>query len=233
MANPFVHVELSTTDPAKAKAFYTRLFDWKLEDMQMGPGAHDTYTLIEVGEGTGGGLMKHPMPGAPSTWLAYVLVDDIEAATKKVASLGGTVAKDVTEVPGMGWFSIIVDPTGAMPTIIATPSIVQAVGTKPKIIEEYVGRVNTRTDALSIARMKSPEGWSEPGQRPEFDEYTVVLRGSLRVESETATIEVGAGEAVLVRRGEWVRYSTPHPGGAEYVAVCLPAFAPDLVHRDA
>lgn len=111
MANPFVHVELNTTDPAKAKAFYGSLFDWKLEDVQMGPG--DTYTMIDVGKGTGGGLMKHPMPGAPSTWLAYVLVDDIAAATKKAQALGATVAKDVTEVPGMGWFSIIVDPTGA------------------------------------------------------------------------------------------------------------------------
>lgn len=112
MANPFVHVELNTTDPAQAKAFYGKLFDWKLEDIPMGPGA--TYTMIGVGEGTGGGLMKHPMPGAPSAWLAYVSVDDIGAATQKAKSLGGSVAKDVTEVPGMGWFSIIVDPTGAV-----------------------------------------------------------------------------------------------------------------------
>jgi predicted enzyme related to lactoylglutathione lyase len=112
MANPFVHVELNTTDPAKAKAFYGSLFDWKLEDVQMGPGA--TYTMINVGEGTGGGLMKHPMPGAPSTWLAYVNVDDIQAATKKARSLGATIAKDVTEIPGAGWFSIIQDPTGAV-----------------------------------------------------------------------------------------------------------------------
>jgi predicted enzyme related to lactoylglutathione lyase len=111
MANPFVHVELNTTDPAKAKAFYQRLFDWKLEDMEMGPGA--TYTMIDVGEGTGGGLMKHPMPGAPSSGLAYVLVDDVAAATRKAQSLGATVVKDVTEVRGAGWFSIIADPTGA------------------------------------------------------------------------------------------------------------------------
>jgi hypothetical protein len=110
MANPFVHVELNTTDPAKAKTFYGALFDWKLEDVLMGPG---TYTTIDVGEGTGGGMMKHPMPGAPSTWLAYVLVDDIRAATDKARSLGATIAKDVTEVPEIGWFSIIVDPTGA------------------------------------------------------------------------------------------------------------------------
>jgi predicted enzyme related to lactoylglutathione lyase len=110
MANPFVHVELNTTDVAKAKGFYSKLFDWKLEDMPMEGG---TYTLIHVGEGTGGGLMKHPMPGAPSIWLAYVLVDDIDAATKKVRALGGTVMKDKTEVVGMGWLAIIVDPTGA------------------------------------------------------------------------------------------------------------------------
>jgi predicted enzyme related to lactoylglutathione lyase len=111
MANPFVHVELSTSDVAKAKSFYGKLFDWKMEDIPMESG---TYTMISVGDGTGGGLMKHPMPGAPSMWLAYVLVDDIEAATKKAKSLGGTVMKDVTEVMGMGWLSIIVDPTGAM-----------------------------------------------------------------------------------------------------------------------
>ena len=110
MANPFVHVELNTTDVAKAKSFFGKLFDWKLEDMPMEGGS---YTIIQVGEGTGGGIMKHPMPGAPSFWLAYVLVDDIDAATKKVKALGGTVMKDKTEVPGMGWLAIIVDPTGA------------------------------------------------------------------------------------------------------------------------
>jgi uncharacterized protein len=110
MANPFVHVELSTTDVAKAKSFYGQLFDWKLKDMPMTEGA---YTMIEVGEGTGGGLMKHPIPGAPSTWLAYVLVDDVKATTEKAESLGATVLKDVTEIPEMGWFSLIVDPTGA------------------------------------------------------------------------------------------------------------------------
>jgi uncharacterized protein len=110
MANPFVHVELNTTDLTKAKAFYGKLFDWKLEDMPMGP---ETYTIIKVGEGTGGGMMRHPVPGAPSMWLAYVIVDDIDAATKKAKSLGATVMKDVTEVPDMGWLSIILDPTGA------------------------------------------------------------------------------------------------------------------------
>ena len=110
MANPFVHVELSTTDLAKAKTFYAKLFDWKLEDTPMGA---DSYTMIQVGEGTGGGMMKHPVPGAPSMWLAYVVVDDIDASTKKAKSLGATVMKDVTEVPGMGWLSIILDPTGA------------------------------------------------------------------------------------------------------------------------
>ena|SRR5882672_541833 len=110
MANPFVHVELNTTDVDKAKAFYTKLFAWKLEDVPM-PGG--SYTMISVGEGTGGGMMKHPMPGAPSMWLAYVQVDDIAAATQKAKSLGATVIKDVTEVMGAGWLSIITDPTGA------------------------------------------------------------------------------------------------------------------------
>lgn len=111
MANPFVHVELNTTDPAKAKSFYGSLFDWKLEDVPMG---HEgTYTMVKPGEGTGGGIMKHPVPGAPSSWLAYVIVDDVKASTARAKSLGAQVMKDVTEVPGMGWFSIILDPTGA------------------------------------------------------------------------------------------------------------------------
>jgi hypothetical protein len=110
MANPFVHVELNTTDVAGAKSFYGKLFDWKLQDVPMPDGA---YTIIEVGEGTGGGLMKHPIPGAPSTWLAYVLVDDVQVATARAKSLGATMLKDVTEVPGRGWFSLVSDPTGA------------------------------------------------------------------------------------------------------------------------
>jgi len=111
MANPFVHIELSTTDPAKAKSFYGQLFSWKMEDMPMGPDL--TYTMIKPGEGAGGGLMKQLIPNAPSAWLAYVTVDDVKAATAKAQSLGATVMKDVSEVPDMGWFSIIVDPTGA------------------------------------------------------------------------------------------------------------------------
>jgi predicted enzyme related to lactoylglutathione lyase len=111
MANPFVHVELNTTDVDKAKDFYSKLFDWELEDMAMGPS--DTYTIIKVGDGTGGGLLKNPMPGVPSFWLAYVLVDDIKAATKKAESLGAKIVKNSIEVPDMGWLSIIADPTGA------------------------------------------------------------------------------------------------------------------------
>jgi len=110
MANAFVHVELNTTDVAKAKDFYSHLFDWTLEDLPMGD---STYTMIKVGQGTGGGILKHPMPGAPSAWLAYVSVDEIHAATGKARSLGASIIKDVTEVPGMGWFSILIDPTGA------------------------------------------------------------------------------------------------------------------------
>jgi hypothetical protein len=111
MANPFVHIELNTTDVSKAKTFYGSLFNWTLEDVPMGP--DNIYTMIKVGEGTGGGIMKHPMPGAPSMWLAYVQVDDITAATKKAKSLGANVVKDVTEIMGVGSFSILIDPTGA------------------------------------------------------------------------------------------------------------------------
>jgi mannose-6-phosphate isomerase-like protein (cupin superfamily) len=119
-----------------------------------------------------------------------------------------------------------------MPTKVPTPTVIPAAGTKPKIIREFIGRVNTRTQATSIARMTSPAGWLEPGQTPDFDEYTIVLKGMLRVEHRGGTIDVREGEAVIAQRGEWIRYSTPEPGGAEYVAVCLPAFSPDTVHRD-
>jgi quercetin dioxygenase-like cupin family protein len=120
-----------------------------------------------------------------------------------------------------------------MPRLIETPAVIDAAGTKPKRIEEYAGRVNSGHRGVSVARMQSPEGWEEPGQRPEFEEITVVLRGTLRVEHERGVLEVSAGQAVVAAPGEWVRYSTPHAGGAEYVAVCLPAFSPDTVHRDA
>jgi mannose-6-phosphate isomerase-like protein (cupin superfamily) len=120
-----------------------------------------------------------------------------------------------------------------MPTHIRTPTIIEAAGNKPKRIEEFVGRVNSRTEALSIARMRSPQGWIEPGQTPEFDEYTLVLRGTLRVTSREGSIDVAAGQAVIAHRGEWVQYSTPGPEGADYIAVCVPAFSPATVHRDA
>jgi mannose-6-phosphate isomerase-like protein (cupin superfamily) len=120
-----------------------------------------------------------------------------------------------------------------MPTFIQQPSIVQAAGNKPKIIEEYFGRVNSKTEEVSIARMKSPSGWVEPGQTPEFEEYTLVLRGTLRVTTKSGSMDVHAGQAVIAHKGEWVQYSTPGPEGAEYVAVCLPAFSMDTVHRDA
>jgi quercetin dioxygenase-like cupin family protein len=116
---------------------------------------------------------------------------------------------------------------------IDKPTVVPAEGTEPKLIEEFVGRVNTGDASVSIARMTSPQGWIEPGQTPEFDEYTLVLAGMVVVEHDGGRVEVRAGEAIHTRAGERVRYSTPEPGGAEYVAVCLPAFAPDLAHRDA
>ncbi len=119
-----------------------------------------------------------------------------------------------------------------MPQRIEKPTVIQAAGNKPKRIEEFVGRVNTETEAVSIARMVSPSGWVEPAQTPEFDEYTVVLKGMLRVESAGDLFDVRAGQAVMTRAGEAVRYSTPEPDGAEYIAVCLPAFSPTLVHRE-
>lgn len=120
-----------------------------------------------------------------------------------------------------------------MPTLIAAPTVIPAVGNKPKIIEEYVGRVNTEESRISIARMVSPEGWVEPGQTPSFREYTVVVRGTLRIEHAGGVLDVTEGQAVIQEPGEWVRYSSPLPGGAEYVAVCLPSFSPKTVHRDA
>src|SRR5450755_1815798 len=119
-----------------------------------------------------------------------------------------------------------------MPTLINQPARIQSAGNKPKSIEEYIGRVNSQTDAASVARMRSPGGWLEPGQTPEFDEFTLVLKGTLRVEHRHGTLNVAAGQAVITHKGEWVRYSTPGEEGAEYIAVCVPAFSPDTVRRD-
>jgi mannose-6-phosphate isomerase-like protein (cupin superfamily) len=118
------------------------------------------------------------------------------------------------------------------PTLIEKPARVAAAGSKPKLIDEYIGRVNSDTQTLSLAHMRSPSGWTEPGQTPDFDEYTVVLKGMLLIEFQGGTLEVRAGQAVITRRGEWVRYSTPEPEGAEYIAVCSPAFTVDAAHRD-
>jgi mannose-6-phosphate isomerase-like protein (cupin superfamily) len=119
-----------------------------------------------------------------------------------------------------------------MPTLIERPTIIEAAGNKPKTIQEFAGRVNSGHAGVSVARMVSPEGWVEPGQRPQFEEITVVLRGLLRVEHDGGALDVRAGQAVVARPGEWIRYSSPEAGGAEYIAVCLPAFSPDTVHRD-
>ena len=119
-----------------------------------------------------------------------------------------------------------------MPTLIGNPTRIQAAGNKPKLIDEYIGRVNSRHEALSVAHMRSPGGWVEPGQTPRFEEFTIVLKGMLRVEYEGGTLDVHSGQAVVAHGGEWVRYSTPQEEGAEYVAVCLPAFSPETVHRD-
>lgn len=119
-----------------------------------------------------------------------------------------------------------------MPTHLKAPAIIKAAGNKPKVIEEFIGRVNSETAAVSVARMRSPEGWIEPGQTPEFDEFTIVLRGMVQVRSESGTIEVRAGEAVISHKGKWVQYSTPESDGAEYIAICVPAFSMETVHRD-
>jgi mannose-6-phosphate isomerase-like protein (cupin superfamily) len=119
-----------------------------------------------------------------------------------------------------------------MPTLIPQPTRIQSAGNKPKLIDEYIGRVNSQTSAASIAHMRSPQEWIEPGQTPEFDEFTIVLKGMLRVEFKAGTLDVAAGQAVIAHAGEWVRYSTPQEGGAEYIAVCLPAFSMETVHRD-
>jgi ethanolamine utilization protein EutQ len=119
-----------------------------------------------------------------------------------------------------------------MPTLIAKPTRIAAAGNKPKIIQEHIGRVNSQTSALSVAHMRSPEGWTEPGQTPEFDEFTIVLKGSLRVKHKGGVMDVSAGQSVIAHKGEWVQYSTPHAGGAEYIAVCVPAFSMESVRRD-
>jgi len=119
-----------------------------------------------------------------------------------------------------------------MPTIIKSSSIIQAAGNKPKVIEEFIGRVNSGTKGVSIARMKSPSGWIEPGQTPAFDEYTIILKGMLRAETKNDSFDIKEGEAIIVHKGEWIKYSSPGIDGAEYIAVCLPAFSPEEVHRD-
>ena len=120
-----------------------------------------------------------------------------------------------------------------MPTLISEPARIEAAGNKPKLIDEFIGRVNSKTSALSIAHMRSPQGWIEPGQTPAFDEFTIVLNGMLRVEHKQGSLDVHAGQAVIAHASEWVRYSTPNDGGAEYIAVCLPAFSMETVHREA
>ena len=119
-----------------------------------------------------------------------------------------------------------------MPTLVSQPTRIRAAGTKPKLIDEFIGRVNTETSGVSVAHMRSPQGWEEPGQTPEFDEFTLVLKGVLLVKHKGGEIRVAAGQAVIAHRGEWVQYSTPEEGGTEYVAICLPAFSMETVHRD-
>ena len=119
-----------------------------------------------------------------------------------------------------------------MPTLVSQPTRIRSAGNKPKLIDEYIGRVNSRVSAVSVAHMRSPGGWVEPGQTPEFDEFTIVLKGTLRVTHKSGALDVNAGQGVVTHASEWVQYSTPEPEGAEYIAVCLPAFSPGTVHRD-
>ena len=119
-----------------------------------------------------------------------------------------------------------------MPTLVAQPTRISAAGTKPKLIDEYIGRINSKTAGVSVAHMRSPQGWEEPGQTPEFDEFTLVLKGTVRVRHKTVKMDVTSGQAVIAHAGEWIQYSTPAEGGAEYIAVCLPAFSMETVHRD-
>jgi mannose-6-phosphate isomerase-like protein (cupin superfamily) len=119
-----------------------------------------------------------------------------------------------------------------MPTLINQPTRITAAGNKPKLIDEYIGRVNSQTPSVSVAHMRSPQGWQEPGQQPEFDEFTIVLKGTLRVKHQGGEMDVTAGQAIIAHAGEWIQYSTPGEEGAEYIAVCLPAFSPDTVHRE-
>jgi ethanolamine utilization protein EutQ len=139
------------------------------------------------------------------------------------------VPSRVRGIPGFAVLSLLLE---MMPTLISQPARITAAGNKPKLIDEYIGRVNTKTSAASVAHMRSPAGWIEPGQTPEFDEFTVVLKGTLQVEHKSGTLDVSAGQAVVAHAGEWVRYSTSNEGGAEYIAVCVPAFSMETVHRD-
>jgi len=138
--------------------------------------------------------------------------------------------RDLIDLPILQVCIAIWNPT--MPTLISQPTRIQSAGNKPKLIDEYIGRVNSQTTAASVAHMRSPAGWIEPGQTPAFDEFTIVLRGTLRVEHKSGSLDIAAGQAVIAHAGEWVCYSTPHEDGAEYIAVCLPAFSLESVHRD-
>jgi mannose-6-phosphate isomerase-like protein (cupin superfamily) len=149
-----------------------------------------------------------------------------------------SLSENVSIAVGIGFDQVLfslatIDRENRMPTLLSQPVRVRAAGNKPKLIDEYIGRLSSKDEAVSVAHMRSPGGWQEPGQTPEFDEFTVVLHGMLRVEHRDGSIEVREGQAVIAHKGEWVRYGTPEPEGAEYIAVCLPAFSMETVHRDA
>src|SRR4051812_27511674 len=170
------------------------------------------------------------LPGLKVSTLAYTvpLITPLVMRLMRTIGVWPTASRMVSQT----FFTTQVYTEAPMPMLIAAPTVIAAAGTKPKKIEEFTGRVNSGHAQVSVARMTSPSGWLEPGQRPEFEEITVVLKGMVRVEHEGGVLEVHAGQAVVTAANEWVRYSTPGPDGAEYVAVCLPAFSPDTVHRD-
>jgi fluoroacetyl-CoA thioesterase len=242
---PFVYPEsdlFRPMPPVFATAFLVGLFEWACMEAlreHLDPGEGSVGTDVRVSH------TAATPPGLTAT--VQVRVEKVEG--RRIAF--AVSAHDGVEAVGEGTHErVVIDPQRftakarqkavaaghplpAGPVLVDAPARVEAAGKPPKLIEEFVGRVRTGTEPVSVARMTSPPGWAEPGQTPDFDEHTLVLRGMLRVETRAGALEVRAGQAIQARRGEWVRYSTPGPEGAEYVAVCLPAFSPETVHRDA
>ncbi|HOW90510.1 MAG TPA: VOC family protein [Elusimicrobiales bacterium] len=238
---------LHTGDLAKTGDFYERVLGLPLAADQ---GDCRIYRVSR--DGYIGFCGRAPMPDRPETVIITLVSEDVDGWRRFLESKGAECETRPVESPAYGIYHFFLrDPNGyrieiqrflspdwdvsredEMSRIIRAPAVIPAHGNQPKIIKEFIGRVNSGTEGVSIAWMKSPEGWTEPGQTPEFDEYTLVLKGRLRIKTRSGTEDIGEGEAFIASKGEWVQYSSPHEGGAEYVAVCAPAFSPDLVHRD-